>query len=45
MWVHNIINTGNNQLTTLFWTHELFDLETPYTFPEPVAQPVFGARA
>ena len=25
MWAHNITNTGGPELTTLFWTHELFD--------------------
>jgi UDP-2-acetamido-2,6-beta-L-arabino-hexul-4-ose reductase len=36
MWVHNITNTGPTELTTLFWTHELFDPEAPDTFPEKV---------
>jgi UDP-2-acetamido-2,6-beta-L-arabino-hexul-4-ose reductase len=36
MWVHNITNTGNSELTTLFWTHSLFDPEHPDTFWEPV---------
>lgn len=36
MWVHNITNTGTRELTTLFWTHELFDPAAPDTFPEPV---------
>jgi len=39
MWVHNITNTGESELTTLFWTHELFDPAAPDTFPEPVAPP------
>lgn len=39
MWVHNITNTGGSELTTLFWTHELFDPATPDTFAEPVASP------
>jgi UDP-2-acetamido-2,6-beta-L-arabino-hexul-4-ose reductase len=38
MWVHNITNTGSGELTTLFWTHELFDPDAPDTFPEAVAQ-------
>jgi len=37
MWVHNITNTGQGELTTLFWTHELFDPAVPDTFPEQVA--------
>ncbi len=37
MWVHNITNTGEGELTTLFWTHELFDPAAPDTFPEAVA--------
>jgi UDP-2-acetamido-2,6-beta-L-arabino-hexul-4-ose reductase len=37
MWVHNIRNTGDTEVTTLFWTHSLFDSENPDTFWEPVA--------
>ncbi|WP_426243274.1 NAD-dependent epimerase/dehydratase family protein [Nocardioides sp. LHG3406-4] len=37
MWVHNITNTGRDELTTLFWTHTLFDPDNPDTFPVPVA--------
>ncbi|PTA67125.1 polysaccharide biosynthesis C-terminal domain-containing protein [Deinococcus arcticus] len=33
---HNITNVGQGLLTTLFWTHELYDPEHPDTFPEPV---------
>lgn len=36
MWVHNITNTGTGELTTLFWTHELFDPQAPDTYPETV---------
>ncbi len=36
MWVHNITNTGKDELVTLFWTNELFDLQAPDTFPEQV---------
>ena len=36
MWVHNITNTGTGELTTLFWTNELFDPAAPDTFPEAV---------
>lgn len=36
MWVHNITNTGSKELTTLFWTHSLFDPQAPDTFWEPV---------
>jgi len=38
MWAHNITNTGTGELTTLFWTHELFDPTRPDTFPEAVAR-------
>jgi UDP-2-acetamido-2,6-beta-L-arabino-hexul-4-ose reductase len=38
MWVHNITNIGDTELTTLFWTHSLFDPDNPDTFWEPVAQ-------
>jgi len=37
MWVHNITNTGASELTTLFWTHELFDPAAPDTFPDTVS--------
>lgn len=40
MWAHNITNTGQHDLTTLFWTNELFDPESPDTFPEFVGQRV-----
>ncbi len=39
MWAHNITNTGDGELTTLFWAHELFDPAAPDTFPEPVGVP------
>ena len=38
MWVHNITNTGAGELTTLFWTNDLFDPSAPDTFPEAVAR-------
>ena len=43
MWVHDITNTGDGELTTLFWTHELFDPDHPDTYPEPVGTPVLMA--
>ena len=33
---HNITNTGNSELITLFWTHEIYDTAHPDTFAEPV---------
>ena len=36
MWAHNITNTGDAELTTLFWTHELFDPGAADTYAEPV---------
>jgi UDP-2-acetamido-2,6-beta-L-arabino-hexul-4-ose reductase len=36
MWVHNITNTGDSDLTTLFWTQTLFDPDAPDTYWEPV---------
>lgn len=36
MWAHNITNTGDVELTTLFWTDTLFDPDNPDTIPEPV---------
>jgi UDP-2-acetamido-2,6-beta-L-arabino-hexul-4-ose reductase len=37
MWAHNITNVGDTDVTTLFWTNELFDPARSDTFPEPVA--------
>lgn len=45
MWVHNITNIGTTELTTLFWTNELFDPNRPDTYPEPVALPRESARS
>ncbi|GAA2096334.1 NAD-dependent epimerase/dehydratase family protein [Microlunatus panaciterrae] len=45
MWVHNITNTGSTELTTLFWTHELFNPASPDTFAEPVLAPAAGVRS
>lgn len=39
MWAHNITNTAEQELVTLFWTNELFDPDHPDTYPEPVAAP------
>lgn len=36
MWVHNITNTGTDELVTLFWAHELFNPESPDTYWEAV---------
>ncbi|ADG73671.1 NAD-dependent epimerase/dehydratase [Cellulomonas flavigena DSM 20109] len=38
-WAHNITNIGDSELTTLFWTNELFDPASPDTWPETVGQP------
>lgn len=35
-WPHNITNTGDDELYTLFWTDTVFDPENPDTHPEPV---------
>lgn len=37
MWAHNITNTGDAELTTLFWAHELFNPDAADTYAEPVA--------
>ena len=34
LWAHNIANVGAGDLTTLFWTHTLFDPAAPDTYPE-----------
>lgn len=36
LWAHNITNTGDEEIVTLFWANELFDPEAPDTYPEPV---------
>jgi UDP-2-acetamido-2,6-beta-L-arabino-hexul-4-ose reductase len=36
-YTHNITNTGNDELYTLFWTNEFFNPEDPDTYFEPVA--------
>jgi UDP-2-acetamido-2,6-beta-L-arabino-hexul-4-ose reductase len=33
---HEITNMGNQDLLTLFWSHEIFDPSNPDTYPEPV---------
>jgi UDP-2-acetamido-2,6-beta-L-arabino-hexul-4-ose reductase len=33
---HNITNTGESDLVTLFWTNEIFDPKLPDTYREPV---------
>ena len=36
MWPHNITNTGEGELLTLFWTDSVFDPAAPDTYAEPV---------
>lgn len=38
-WVHNITNTGDRDLYTLFWTDSVFDPEHPDTYAQPVEVP------
>lgn len=45
MWVHNIENTADDELVTLFWTNELFDPDQPDTYPEPVSVPAEEAAS
>lgn len=33
LWAHSLTNTGSGQLTTVFWTSELFDPGDPDTYP------------
>ena len=33
---HNITNTGNSDLVTLFWSHEIFNPNAADTFAESV---------
>jgi UDP-2-acetamido-2,6-beta-L-arabino-hexul-4-ose reductase len=37
LWAHNITNTGDREMLTVFWTSELFNPDDPDTFPERVA--------
>ena len=39
MWAHNITNTGDDELFTLFWSDTIFDPDNPDTYPEPVGLP------
>ncbi|SFU95596.1 NAD-dependent epimerase/dehydratase family protein [Halomonas korlensis] len=36
---HSITNTGDEELLTMFWSHEIFDPEKPDTYFEPVLDP------
>lgn len=36
LWAHKITNTGHGELTTMFWTNELFDPQNTDTYPEDV---------
>ncbi|RZT77493.1 UDP-2-acetamido-2,6-beta-L-arabino-hexul-4-ose reductase [Micromonospora violae] len=36
MWAHKLVNTGTDELVTMFWTNELFDPDWPDTWAEPV---------
>ncbi|WP_405434285.1 NAD-dependent epimerase/dehydratase family protein [Micromonospora sp. NBC_00617] len=47
MWAHKIVNTGSDELVTLFWVNELFDPARPDTYPERVeaTEPVSAVPA
>jgi UDP-2-acetamido-2,6-beta-L-arabino-hexul-4-ose reductase len=36
MWAHSIENTGDTELMTMFWAHEILDQANPDTYPERV---------
>lgn len=36
MWVHNIENTGQDDLITVFWSDQLLDSDNPDQYPAPV---------
>lgn len=36
LWAHKITNIGDSDLTTMFWTNELFNPEDTDTYPEDV---------
>lgn len=35
-YTHNLVNVGDTQLVTLFWSNEIFDPADSDTYPEPV---------
>lgn len=37
LWSHNITNIGDTEMTTLFWTNELFDADDTDTYADNVA--------
>lgn len=39
LWVHNIRNTGDGELVTMFWADQLLDADNPDQYPEKVALP------
>lgn len=39
MFTHNLVNTGDSELVTLFWSHEVFDSDNPDTYAEAVGEP------
>lgn len=43
MWAHSIRNTGDSELVTLFWAHEILDPKDPDTYPELVHAAAEGA--
>ncbi|WKU05074.1 NAD-dependent epimerase/dehydratase family protein [Micromonospora sp. HUAS LYJ1] len=45
MWAHKLVNTGPDELVTLFWTNELYDPARPDTWPEPVDRTAPQPRA
>lgn len=38
LWVHNITNTGDSDLITMFWADQLFNPAAPDTYWEPVRE-------
>ncbi|MFN8168731.1 MAG: hypothetical protein U0S36_08095 [Candidatus Nanopelagicales bacterium] len=36
MWSHNIVNVGESEMLTLFWTADLLDPANPDTYPDVV---------
>lgn len=44
MWAHRIVNTGTDELVTLFWTNEIFDPDRPDTYREPVLPTRHGSE-
>lgn len=44
MWAHDLMNVGDDELVTSFWTDAVFDPAAPDTYPEAVELPHTAGR-